>query len=496
MTSGDKKSTRQRRSENSEPQATTLVQLAVNVEKFHDGDEAYAKVVQDDHLEVLRIGSKAFETWLQKKYWERFNSVPSTQALKEAIGVLRSMAIYGAKQRTTHVRIAGDDNVVWLDLANEKHQAVRIDANGWEIVDKPEPNFVRPRGMLPLPFPVRGGSLNELRKLINVRDDYDWIMIVAWLVAAFRPRGPYPILIITGEQGSAKSTLSRMLRSLIDPNKAALRNAPKDERDLVIAAKNGQVIALDNLSKIPESLSDALCRLSTGGGFGTRQLFTDTDEILFEVQRPVILNAITEVCTRSDLLDRAVSVTQNAIPAHQRLTESELWARFNSLKGEALGVILDAVSYACSASSQVRLNTMPRMADFATWVQAAEPALPWEQGQFLLAYESKRVAANESAIESCVVASTLTSFMEHHTKWQGTATEMMDALKPVKDATDQRSDDWPKLPHIFTNRIKRIVPNLRAIGLNVEFKKTGSVRLLCISRTPEYTNRPQRPERP
>lgn len=483
MNANHKKSRRRPQSDKAKSQATTLVQLADNVEKFHDGEEAYARVVQNDHLEVLRIAGGEFRLWLQKQYWSRMNTAPGVQALQEAIGVLHGEARFNGPLRKTFVRIAGDENVIWLDLANEPWQAVRIDASGWKIVDKPDIVFVRRRGMLPLPTPVCGGSLDDLRKLINVYDDNDWILIVAWLVAALRPRGPYPVLNVSGEQGSAKSTLSRVLRSLIDPNKCALRSAPRSERDLMIAAKNGHVIALDNLSKIPDWLSDSLCRLSTGSGFATRELYTDEDEKLFEGQRPIMLNGITEVCTRSDLLDRAVCVTQNAIPAHRRVTESELWARLESIRGRALGALLDAVSHACSRLSEVQLPTMPRMADFATWVVAAEPELPWQKGQFLSAYESKRVAANDIAIESCVVASKLISFMKDRPSWQGTVTQLMSELKAAEKGIGFQSDDWQKNPAVFSGEIRRIVPNLRPVGLNVEFKKTEGRRLISITRT-------------
>ena len=112
------------------------------------------------------------------------------------------------------------------------------------------------------------------------------MLLAAWLVAAFRPHGPYPILVLHGEQGSAKSTTARVLRALLDPNTAPLRGEPRDLRDVMIAASNGWIISFDNLSRIPHWLSDALCRLATGGGFSTRELYTDSEEVLFDAQRP------------------------------------------------------------------------------------------------------------------------------------------------------------------------------------------------------------------
>jgi hypothetical protein len=156
-------------------------------------------------------------------------------------------------------------------LCNTEWQAVRITAEGWSVVESKDLpiKFRRTRGMLALPLPQYGSTLGEIRSFINVRAD-DWVLVAAWLVAAMRPGRPFPVLTLNGEQGSAKSTTARILRALVDPNKAALRSVRRDERELMIAATNGWLVALDNLSNIRSWLSDALCRLSTGGGFATR----------------------------------------------------------------------------------------------------------------------------------------------------------------------------------------------------------------------------------
>src|SRR5207253_9109386 len=187
------------------------------------------------------------------------------------------------------------------DLADKDWRAVEVTGRGWRIVANPPVRFIRPRGLLPLSQPASGGCVAELRDYLNVSSDAAWQLAVAWLVAAFFPHGPYPVLALHGEQGSAKSTMARLLRSLIDPNAAPLRSEPREARDLIISATNGWLVALDNLSHLPPWLSDALCRLSTGGGFATRELYTDSEEVIFDAQRPVILTGIEEVATRSDL---------------------------------------------------------------------------------------------------------------------------------------------------------------------------------------------------
>src|SRR5262249_36585210 len=158
------------------------------------------------------------------------------------------------------------------------------------------------------------------------KGDDAWMLLVGYSCACVRPQGPYPVLVEVGEQGSAKTTLGTLVKQLIDPNKAALRSEPRDERDLMIAASNGWVVAFDNLSYLPHWLSDALCRLSTGGGFGTRQLYSDDEERLFDAKRPVLLTSIEDVVTRGDLLDRSLFLELESIEEEKRRTEEEMRA--------------------------------------------------------------------------------------------------------------------------------------------------------------------------
>ncbi len=191
------------------------------------------------------------------------------------------------------------------------------------------------------------GRVDELRRFINVPDG-DWPLIVAWQAAAMRPRGPYPVLCLHGEQGSAKSTTARVVRELIDPNAAPLRCEPKEPRNLMIAANNGLVVALDNISHLPPWLSDALCRLATGGGFSTRTLYENDEETIFDAQRPVILTGIEEIVTRSDLLDRSLLINLQPIDESRRRPEANFWRDFDDAKPRAFGAMLEVISTAAA----------------------------------------------------------------------------------------------------------------------------------------------------
>ena len=251
------------------------------------------------------------------------------------------------------------------------------------------------------------------------------------LLAALRSDGPYPALVLTGEQGSAKSMCARLLSSLVDPQDAPLRSAPRDERDLFIAARNAHVLAFDNLSVVPAWLSDALCRISTGGGFASRQLYTDSDEVVIDAVRPIILNGIDAVVARGDLADRAIFLTLGAIPDADRRPESEMLARFEVEKPGILGVLLDAIATGMRRLADVRLERLPRMADFATWAVACEPAL-FEAGAFMKAYTDNRAEAVSSVIDASPVASAIRELMRSRSApWEGTPSELYGKLSGI-----------------------------------------------------------------
>ncbi len=235
------------------------------------------------------------------------------------------------------------------------------------------------------------------------------------------------------------------------------------------------MVVLDNLSQVKQWLSDALCRLATGGGFATRQLYYDTDEIIFDAQRPIILNGIEELATRSDLLDRSILVTLEPIAAERRRTEKSLWENFDRQHPLLLGALLDAVSTGLRRLSEVRLTELPRMADFAQWAVACEPGLPIEPGTFLQRYTANRDAADEIALEASPIASALATLMSGRPAWSGTPRQLHEELtrviqrRPSADhsGSSQLPRSWPPNAQRLSAELRLLMPNLRRAGMNV-----------------------------
>ena len=450
-------------------QATILTALGAEADLWHDPDgTAWATVEVRGHREHYRIRSKGFRTWLRRRFYEEEARSASSQAVQDAVENLCGQAEFDGEEHRVHLRVAEHRGALYLDLGDESWSAVEITSDGWQVIPDPPIKFLRRDGMLPLPHPARGGDLEDLRRFLNVADE-DWPLVAGWAVATLRPSGPYPVLNLIGIQGSGKSTFARVLRRLIDPNKADVRRAPKDERDLILAATNGQIVSLENLSWLPAWLSDALAALATGSGFATRTLYENDEETIFSACRPIILNGIEEVAVRPDLLDRSILVNLPEIGDAARLPEIEFWDEFDQARPKLLGALLDVVTVGLSRQHVIRPSELPRMADFAMWVMACAPGLNITMEEFVRRYSGNRASAHDLALEASPIGTPVRELALAHGTWEGTAGELHQALTTEER---RRSKTWPSSGQAMAGALKRVIPALRAAGIDVEYLDT------------------------
>jgi hypothetical protein len=471
---------------------------------FHNSEmEPYATVrLEAGHEETYPLNSRRFTLWLRRVWWERekqrLNKPESgegesgeggevepelfpSRALVDVVGHFESVALFQGPEEEVSTRVAQAHGMVYVDLGDPAWRVVEISVDGWRVISSTEApvRFVRAKGMLPLPEPVSGTpqDLEPLREILNLGDpetevgERNWRLVLAWLVQAFSPTGKYPVLTVLGRQGSAKSTAQKILRNIVDPSSVPLRSAPRDEHNLYIDAISGWVIALDNLSSIPPWLSDALSRLSTGGGFSTRRLYTDQDQILFSALRPIALNGIGDIVSRPDLLDRALIINLPPIPRDKRRLDRVLEAEVEAMKPAVLGALFSAVSAGLIKRDSVVLEGKPRMADFAEWAVATEEALGGKRGSFLAAYGASQEDAVETALESWPVVEPLASFALNYPSeekaWFDSATKLLEELNERVGDDVKRSRDWPKQPNKLTEQLNRLAPSLEEIGVFV-----------------------------
>jgi hypothetical protein len=458
-------------------QANQILSLAEDIELYHTSDgEPFATIEVGGHFENHRVKSKSFRDYLAYQFYQEDGKSPSSQALQDAINSLSGKAKFEGKTQDVHIRLASLNGKIYLDSCNDNWQIIEIDADGWRITEAADSpvRFRRAKAMLALPTPTERGDIAKLKSFLNV-DDKNLTLILAWLVNCFRPDYPFPILLISGEQGTAKSTTSKLLKELVDPSVMPFRSAPRDEHNLVIAANNSWIVGLDNLSVIPDWLSDALCRLSTGGGFGTRTLYENDEETIFSAKRPIIINGIGDIASRSDLLDRALLVKLEAIPKDKRKAEREFWTEFEKDKTSIFSALVSAVSIALGQIENIRLPELPRMADFALWATAAEKGLGLNPNDFLDAYTQNREDAHSIVLEDSPIFEAIQKIHEKRTEFDGTMKEFLELIDSFADDKTKQSKAYPKNARALRAQLERINPNLRQLEINITFPKRTKV---------------------
>lgn len=510
-------------------QGTTLVNLAraEGIGLFHTPEgQAFARVPMGDHRETWALTSTGLRLWLERLHYQKTRAAASAQAVKEATGVLASMALYDGQEHPVHLRTAAHDGNIYLDLANDHWEIVEIGADipdGWRVVqalDAPV-RFRRTKGMQALPTPEPGGSLDELRPFINVKDE-DWILAKGWLVQAARPTGPYISLLLNGEQGTAKTSTQEKLRATFDPHTHPLRADPHDERDMAVGAVNNRILGFDNLSRLQDWQSDAFCRMATGGGYATRTLYANDEETLLDMQRPVMLNGIGELASRADLMDRSIVVTTPRLTRYRG--KADIARDFAAAHPAILGALCTALAGALRELPNVDTSDLPRMADAAAFVIAAEQAGTLGDGvagTFKDAYARNRALVNDSALEANPVAQAVLRFFDTPQRlepgygassygerrvsggdvqeWTGTIARLGELLGDVTDLDDTLGKAWPKSGKGWGTALRRAAPNLRRKGIELDFDvprdgATGRARV-GLTRTPRPQGEtPARPE--
>ena len=471
-------------------QADKMVELTINngVELFHDDSKScYARVTHSEAASIHRIRSREFKVWLSKILWENASKAPTSEALNSTINVLESKALFEGKQYRLYNRVAPDPDGdgIWIDMCNDRGQAIHVTAEGWQIVDKPPILFRRYSHQQPLVAPVRGGDPKKFFQFVNLAEDNEDIVIVA-VISFLIPNIPHVVLVLYGIQGSAKTTLLKLILALIDPSAADIPSIPRDERELVQQLAHHWCGFYDNVGSLPWWASDVLCRATTGGGFTKRELYTDDDDVIYNFRRCIALNGINIAAQRPDLLDRCLLIGLKHIPEDKRKTEVEFWLEFGKVKGEILGGFLDTLSKAIRIYPTINLEQLYRMADFTRWGCAISEALGINKNKFLAAYDIKVESQIEEAARSSPVAEVIPEFMVGKLNWEGTPSELHSKLLETakKMGISTRQKEWPKAPNALIRKINELLPALMQQGYEIAQKKSGGTRLITINIVP------------
>jgi len=442
-------------------QSSQLVAFVLDrADLLRDGNrDVYAR--DKSTREIRKVGSEAFGDWLSAGFYRDYRKAARRQSMSEAGSVLVGMGRETGEAVEIQIRSAFHEGAYFLDLGEAgQGRAIRVSAAGWSIEDAPPVHFLRPRSMRPIVPPLHGGTISPLWEIANIPEEFR-VLVIAWLCECLRPETPYPILEISGEEGSAKSTTQQALRKLIDPNASMLDNPPRSEEDLLLSAADALVCSIENVSHLTPSMQDAFCRLATGAGMKRRKLYSDAEVVTLTFKRPVVLNGIAEAVTASDMVNRTVTVDLPTLTGNH-LTEVEVWNQFDAcldgIRGGLLGIFADALR-------RLPTVTVPkcdddRLPSFMRLGVAVAEAMGKDANAFLRPYLRTRQEAGARILEGNSVGAAILEWVEKCTEGTYTPKEWDGRLKG-----DSHPDGWPKSPRGMAAAFKRLAPALRRQGV-------------------------------
>ncbi|GJL92645.1 hypothetical protein [Hyphococcus sp.] len=468
-----------------------------SVDFFHSPQRTlYAKVPLKGVKWVLEIGSEGFADYLQRlAYKELEKSLRPTQ-VEEITAVCRSKALYDGEERRVFIRTApykagSPFEGIEIDLGDDTGQCVRI-TKGEIRLTEPSVEFFRPDNFQPLPRPSEEGSLRQLFDFVNVTNPEQQIAVMAFMVAAAFPEADdYPLLFLTGEQGAGKSFATELIASIIDPRTSTRKAMPRSEQDIAIIAARSHLMAFDNLSYLKTDVADILCRISTGGSFETRKLYSNTGVTEINIKKPVILNSIVDLMSRPDVVQRTFIVELESIAADTRKVASELRAEFERDRPEIFGGLCRALQKALGRYSSVKIEKTLRLAGAAKLAAAASPAFDSDADATVKALIDIQGRQKQTLIAVNPVCQAIAHLMDDHqvTKVM-TPTDLYNALtSSFNQEANPKPNDWPRTVSAFGKELQRQTDNLRSIDIEVGFKRSGTARMITLTRKspPEIT---------
>jgi hypothetical protein len=480
------KSEQKKGGRNGDAQADRLVDFVLGdptITLFHDDyGIPQVRLSIDGHYEVWPVGSSSFKLWLVKSFYDANNKKALGQnVLSTALQVIAGRARFDNEKIPLHTRAAFLGDAVWYDLADDEWRAVKITAEGWSVMNEPPILFKRQQHQASQVEPTTGGDVRGILRFFNIADKDQKMLFLVLLISYFIPGFPHPIAYVFGPQGSAKSTLSKILRKLVDPSRTEVLNMPKDNQELAQVLSHHYLNFFDNVSHISSSVADLLCRAVTGSGFSKRQLYTDDEDIIYTVQANIGINGINLASNKPDLLERSILFELPRVEKGGRRQERELLTEFENERPVILGAIFDAIAKALALKPAITESELPRMADFALWGCAIAEAIGYEREVFLKAYFSNIDSQNDEVLSEHPEATLLLSFMEGQDEWSGSSSSLLSIIKGKASEMDIAEAELPKSANALSRKLNTLKTNLEEVGIRITRNK-GTRRVLTIRR--------------
>jgi len=456
---------------------------------FHDerGD-GFAAFLDNKVRRVMKVRGSDFAGELARRFAQAhgYRKAANGEAIAAARNVLEALARHDGEEHRMNTRFARRDGAVWVDMADARWRAIRVTAEGWEIVETPPLLFRRYPHMGALPEPVRGGDLAALFEPFAM-GEAERVLLTAYAVTVPLADIPRPVLIVHGPQGAGKSTLLKRELAVLDPTGIDDLDLGGEPRELAQLLDQHGISFFDNVVKVPDAAARLLCKASTGGGFEKRKLYTDEESVILTFKRAVLISAVNVPTHAPDLLDRCLLVGLDRIPPERRKREEEMGRAFEAARPAILGGLLDALSGAMRVYPDLVLPELPRMADFAAWGAAVAEALgltatvngrPLRGAEaFLAAYRENVGRQTEEVLESDPVARAVRDFVTERGSWSGTASELLEALKGKNEEEMKAKDGgWPRRADGLSRRLEVLHSTLADAGVTLRRSREGKNR--------------------
>ncbi len=400
---------------------------------------------------------------LTQLLYENEEKAPSNDGLIGARRVLDMFAHNSGDVRELHTRAAFHEGAVFYELAPGR--VARIDEGGWQLDPDPPVYFRAVKNLKGLPEPTRGGKLEDVAGWVNLKTQRDKRLFLTYVALALLPHIARPILQTTGVMGSGKSTACRVVKRLLDPtgNEAVTI----DRRDFLQKAAHCYILMLDNQNSLPEWFQDTLCRLVTGESDSKRVLYSDDEDLVWSMQRAVLLNGINPPSDRGDVQDRTLPIELDRLDKRKRLPEDDFWMQFSLKHPELLGAIFDALAGALQERHTVELAERPRLADWGLYAAALYKSQGWGVETFVEDWQGVEETQQQGTLDGSIVAQAVILFMKDKDRVELSAAKLHATIEDRvgEDLDLARDKTWPKTGRTLWKKIREVTPLLEVHGI-------------------------------
>ena len=440
---------------------------------------------------VYRIGSPGFMSVIkQRTYLKLPGLVLKDEHLQEAMGYVGALATLKGKLASVWQRVAKTEHGIEIDVGDEAQTRISVEpgkvavlTEGSQVLFERNPNF------LPFAMPAAIGNLNKLLPYLNLTDVEKWLLI-AWVSYTLaHPKIPttnYVFLVLRGDRGSGKSTMSNItLGSLVGPSATGVQAFPGSAVDLAIAVQNSHVVFYDNLRKLTPTQADNLCRCATGASLSTRMLYTNGGEFIHTLHGAMVLNGIHPFIDQADLAQRCLTLTLLPLPASGRTTEQQLRATFQRDLPIIFRGLLDLIADILKYLPDVNAMYPERMLEFCNWLAAMEKALDLTEGELQRAYSGNLIGAMQDTLQDNPLAEAAIQFAQQQgqNSWTGTPRDLLLVLGQLVPKQIITTAEWPQNEISLSRRLNQLKSQLSGAGVEVIIGRRSKQRRISVTYT-------------